>query len=359
MMKSMNILAIETSCDETSLALVYNQQNNTRILAHFVHSQIKIHSQYGGVVPEVAARNHIIKIFPLLEKIEKILALEKIDLIAVTFGPGLITSLMVGVWLAKTLSYVLKIPILPLNHLEGHIAISILPQNYETKKTFKVLPISFPLLALIVSGGHTELIFSEKIGQYKIIGKTLDDAAGEAFDKVAKLLGLGYPGGPILSHLAEKGDRKKYAFPRPMIQSKNLDMSFSGLKTAVLYTLKDLKNYKKEDVAASFEEAVVDTLVLKTINAIKKYKPKSLILGGGVAANLRLREVFALKIKTLEEKTQLFLPEKQLTTDNALMIALAAIMLSRDKKIVQKRTSLNHWKSLAPDPNLTLLDVSQ
>ncbi len=355
----MNILAIETSCDETSLALVRTKKNNVEILGHFVHSQIKIHSQYGGVVPEVAARNHIIKIFPLLEKIKKILPLEKIDLIAITYGPGLITSLMIGVWLAKTLSYIFKIPILPLNHLEGHIAVSMLPEQYDAKKTFQPLSVEFPLLALIVSGGHTEFILSKKIGHYEIVGETLDDSAGEAFDKVAKLLGLSYPGGPIISRLAFRGDRKKYPFPRPMIQSKNLEMSFSGLKTSVRYTLEKLKQYKKEDIAASFEEAVVETLVTKTLQAIKKYNPKTMILGGGVAANNRLREMLSLKINALPETIRLFLPQKQFTTDNALMIAMAAFMIQQNKKIAEKRTSLEHWKSLAPDPNLTLRDVSR
>lgn len=344
----MNILAIETSCDETSLALLRSQGKTVRVLGHFVYSQINIHKQFGGVVPEVAARNHILKIFPLLEKIEKILPLKKIDLIAVTYGPGLITSLMVGVWVAKTLSYTLKIPILPINHLEGHIAISLFPKN----------TLQFPLLALIVSGGHTELILSKRIGYYKILGQTLDDAAGEVFDKVAKMMDLEYPGGPILSRLAENGKRNAYPFPRPMLHSKNLHMSFAGLKTAVLYTLRDLKNYKKEDIAASFEEAVVETLTEKTFEAVKKYHPKSLIIGGGVAANTRLRKVLTEKMTPLKKQTKLFFPEKQLTTDNALMIGMAAVMLKGNKKIFHKRTSLKHWNGISPDPSLTLEDVS-
>jgi N6-L-threonylcarbamoyladenine synthase len=203
------ILGIETSCDETAVAAIEGNQNQITILGNFVFSQTKIHKKFGGILPEAAARAHTIKLFPLLERLEKKVSLKDIDRIAVTFGPGLITSLMVGVELAKTLSYIFKKPLLPINHLEGHIYVNWLPSDAGREKNVTLKCVQYPVLALIVSGAHTELIFSKRPGNYKIIGQTLDDAAGEAFDKVAKLLKLHYPGGPVISRLAQNGNPKK------------------------------------------------------------------------------------------------------------------------------------------------------
>lgn len=356
--RGMNILAIETSCDETAIAAIHATKTKVEILGNFVFSQIKIHKKYGGIVPEVAARNHCVKIFPLLERTMKKMPLKDIDLIAVTHGPGLVTSLMVGVELAKSLSYLYKIPVIPINHLEGHIYVSMLPPGTLRKKGAAVQPIEYPLLSLVVSGGHTELVVSRGVGNYSLVGQTLDDAAGEAFDKVARLMDLGYPGGPIISKLAQHGDEDKYAFPRPMASSKKLDFSFSGLKTAVRYELEKKKKHDKDDVSASFQAAVVDVLTAKTVAAAAKYKPKTVILGGGVAANTALRTSLALALRKASPAPRLLLPEGRITTDNALMVAMAAYALAQSPKAAKKRISSDAWKSLEACPNLSLEEVS-
>ncbi len=356
----MKILAIETSCDETAIAIL--ETPTLKLLSNVVLSQIKIHKPFGGVVPNLAKREHQKNLVPILlrvlnnltpllrkerggekrlclfsqERLQKILAREpellkifrkkilplkapNIDVIAVTNGPGLEPALWVGINFAKALSEIWKIPIIPVNHLEGHIYASWLnvkPRRFDIPK--------FPLLALIVSGGHTEIVLMKQNQNYKILGETRDDAAGEAFDKVAKMLGLGYPGGPLISKLAGSENSNAINFPRPMINSPDFDFSFSGLKTAVLYFLKDNPKANKTVVAAGFQQAVVDVLVAKTVKALKKYKIKSLIVGGGVAANKLLRKTLEEKIKKEFPNVSLFLSPISLTGDNAAMIASAA-----------------------------------
>lgn len=315
----MKILGIETSCDETSAAVV---ENGTKVLSNIIASQIKIHRKTHGVVPEVAAREHILKIIPVIKKAlrDASIKLDNIDAIAVTTEPGLISSLLVGINTANAISLMLNKPLIEINHIEAHIYANFLER--------KAKDFQFPILILTVSGGHNDLILMKNFEDFKIIGETIDDAAGEAFDKVAKILSLPYPGGPEISKIALKGDPQKYKFPRPMLNSKNFDFSFSGLKTSVLYTSykqKKLTSKIKADIAASFQEAVCDTLTEKLIMAIKKYKPKEVHLAGGVSANLRLREMAAQKLSKLEYKPILRYPNNLIyCTDNAAMVAAAA-----------------------------------
>ncbi|MEK7565201.1 MAG: tRNA (adenosine(37)-N6)-threonylcarbamoyltransferase complex transferase subunit TsaD [Patescibacteria group bacterium] len=351
----MKILAIETSCDETGIALIESDvKGKINVLANLVSSQIETHRPYGGVVPFLAKREHE-KNLPLLwhQLINCVTSLRSyaqdtfsdLDIIAVTQGPGLAPCLWTGVNFAQKIAQELNKPLVGINHLKGHIYIALSElvnpklqkPNYKqtTNSKFQIPnPDRFPVLSLIVSGGHTQLVFSKKLGHYQIIGETLDDATGEAFDKVAKLLKLPYPGGPEISKIAAKGNPAKFNFPRPMLNSKNFDFSFSGLKTSVLYlingmgaTKKPLKltAQNKADVAASFEQAVVDVLVYKTIKAVKEFKPKTFVLGGGVAANKKLRETLELKFKIDFPKIKCLLSPTKMTGDNALMIALAAL----------------------------------
>lgn len=323
------ILAIETSCDETAAAVIKTSNNRIYPLSSIVSSQIKIHQKTQGVVPEVAARAHIQKINSVtagaLKKSHT--KLQDLDYIAVTSGPGLITSLMVGTEYAKALAFASGKKIIPVNHMLGHLY-SALISNPGLK---------YPSINLIVSGGHTYLILMQSKKKYKVIGQTIDDAAGEAFDKVAKMLKLPYPGGPQISKYAEKG-KKDYLFPRPMLHEKNYDFSFAGLKTAVLYKIKNGKldvndPQIKADIAKSFEEAAVDVLTQKTMRAAGQFKAKSITLSGGVAANKRLRSELEKAAKKLNLK--LCVPDFQLCTDNALMIAnAAAIMLQSGFKPV-------------------------
>lgn len=313
----MRILGIETSCDETSIAILEIKNSKVKVLNNNVSSQIKIHAPYGGVVPGLAAREHEKNLKPVFEKALKKSKTDitKIDLIAVTIGPGLEIALWKGINFAKLLAQKFKKPLIEANHLEGHIYSNLLKTN----------KIKFPALNLIVSGGHTQLVLMTGHGKFKIIGETQDDAAGEAFDKVAKMMKLGYPGGPIVSRLAEKGNPKQYTLPRPMLNQKNYNFSFSGLKTAVLYLLKDLGKTNDKivaDICASFQQAVIDVLVQKTIKAAKEYKTKSILLSGGVSANKLLRKTLQKETK----KLKLFYsqPDFQYTTDNAAMIALTA-----------------------------------
>lgn len=281
-------------------------------MANFVSSQIKIHEKFGGVVPEIAARQHL-KILPiLLREVFKRVEPSELDLIAVTYGPGLIGALLVGLSLAKGLSMSLEIPLIGVNHIEAHVfSIFISYPN-----------LSPPFITLMVSGGHTMIIKVEENMRMIVLGETLDDAAGEAFDKVARLLGLGYPGGPAIEKASLKGDPKKYKFPRAMTEDKkNFNFSFAGLKTSVLYFLKKEKNYNVEDVAASFQEAIVDVLVEKTFNAARFSGIRKIVFAGGVSANKRLRE----KAKEKAEKWnyEIYFPPFELCTDNALMVAKA------------------------------------
>ncbi|MBI4363226.1 MAG: tRNA (adenosine(37)-N6)-threonylcarbamoyltransferase complex transferase subunit TsaD [Candidatus Doudnabacteria bacterium] len=325
----LKILAIETSCDETAAAVIIDGQVKSNIVA----SQAKLHAKFGGIVPEVAAREHVPSIIPTINLALKTAKtkLTDINYIAVTAGPGLFTSLMVGVQTAKALGLALNKPVIGINHLEAHIYANFVGQ-------FPISNFQFPILILIVSGGHTLLVLMKGHGQLKIVGETLDDAAGEAFDKTAKLLGLGYPGGPALSLLAKKGNPRAFDFPRPMINSKNLNFSFSGLKTAVLYTVqkmvrsdKKLDKITKQNIAASIQQAIIDSLIAKTEQAIKKYCPKTIMLGGGVAANELLRQRF--KQLAIIYNLQPATPPLEYCTDNAAMIGLAAYYRIRHKKI--------------------------
>ncbi|MBI4049632.1 MAG: tRNA (adenosine(37)-N6)-threonylcarbamoyltransferase complex transferase subunit TsaD [Candidatus Doudnabacteria bacterium] len=343
MKRQLNILAIETSCDETAAAVIVDGVIKSNIIA----SQARLHSRYGGVVPEVAAREHLPVIIPIIDRALKQarLKLSQIRAIAVTQGPGLMTSLMVGVDTAKAMGAALNIPVIPVNHLEAHIYANFAKSKVKSQK-LKV----FPALILIVSGGHTLLVLMKGHGQLKVVGETLDDAAGEAFDKTAKLLGLGYPGGPALSELARRGNSHAFNFPRPMINSKNLNFSFSGLKTAVLYKLKELSpiNYKlSTNLAASVQQAIVDVLIAKTEQAIKQYRPKTIMLGGGVAANELLRKRFKQLAKNSNLKS--LIPNLQYCTDNAAMIGLAAYY-----KISSHRLRITDYRSFTAEPNLEL-----
>lgn len=354
----MLILGIESSCDDTSVALLESSEQGHNILFEKTASQIEIHKKYGGVVPEIAGRMHAEKIVPLIDA-----ALQnqpKPDAIAVTAGPGLITGLLVGVEAAKTLSYALDIPLIRTNHIEGHI--------YSVELQEKKSDIQFPALALIVSGGHTELIFIKNQGEYELLGATKDDAAGECFDKVAKLLGLPYPGGPQISKFAETGDAKKIDFPRPMIREKNYLFSFAGLKTSALYWLRDNKLSANHidllnlpagaygqmpedptinDFCASFEQAIVDVLVDKTARAALEYKPKTIILSGGVSANKKLRQILEKNVKDNFPEINFMLPQMKYAMDNGAMIAVAGYYHALKKDFTA-------WKKIQADPNWEL-----
>ena len=318
----MIVLGVESSCDETGLALYDTERG---LLAHALHSQVAMHEEYGGVVPELASRDHVKRAIPLLEKIlsDSGLAITAIDAIAYTQGPGLAGALLVGASIANGLALALGKAVLGVHHLEGHLLSPMLSKNAP----------EFPFVALLVSGGHTQLMRVDGVGEYTLLGETLDDAAGEAFDKSAKLLGLGYPGGPAISRLAEHGDPSVYALPRPMLHSKNLDFSFSGLKTAVLTLVKnhpgELNENDKANIARSFVEAIVDVLVAKCQTALKETKLKRLVIAGGVGANAQLRA--ALNSAASKKHFQVFYPELELCTDNGAMIAFAgALRLQRN-----------------------------
>jgi N6-L-threonylcarbamoyladenine synthase len=361
----MKILAIETSCDETAVAVLEisakggsasgGKGQTYQVLANFVFSQINIHKKYGGVVPEVAARKHLETILPLLAKTN--IKPKEIDIIGVVHGPGLITSLIVGLETAKTLAYVWQKPLVPVNHIKAHIL-----ANWLQSGTNNLSKIKFPALCLVVSGGHTSLVVLKDKLKLKVIGQTRDDAVGEAFDKVAKLLALGYPGGPIISERAINADPTAYELPRPMINSDDFDFSFSGLKTAVRYELEKIKFSAKggsayggkdkktiSNMAASFQQACVDVLITKTIKAAKQYNVKSVLLGGGVSANKELREQLAYAVKELD-KVDFYQPDLQLTTDNALMVAVAAYFEYQQKPY----KFVNGWKKVKVDPNLEI-----
>lgn len=319
----MKILAIETSCDETALALIELQQetNHFKIIDHILYSQIEEHSAYGGVVPALASRLHNKKLPGMLQEFIHRNGRD-IDAIAVTVGPGLAPSLYVGVNMAQLLAEVLGIPLIPVNHMHGHMFSGLLNDNLEG-----TIPTEYPFIAYTISGGHTELVLVKAYNEYEIIGMTQDDAAGEAFDKVAKMLNLGYPGGPKVSKLADAGDTNAIAFPRPMLNSGNGDMSFSGLKTAVLYHIRDNAPQNDKDIAdicASFEQTVIDVLVSKLDWAIQEYGINQVVIGGGVTANIKLRQAFESYAE--KQGIQIIVPNKQLSTDNAIMIAVVACL---------------------------------
>ncbi|HLD31468.1 MAG TPA: tRNA (adenosine(37)-N6)-threonylcarbamoyltransferase complex transferase subunit TsaD [Patescibacteria group bacterium] len=353
----MRILGIETSCDDTSVALVETSGSGFVILAEKTASQIKVHEKYGGVVPEIAGRCHAENIVPVMAAV--LANQPQPDVVASTAGPGLITGLLVGVEAAKVFSFLHQIPLIRVNHLEGHFFSPLLGKN--------TLDYSYPVLALIASGGHTELILAREPGSYEKIGYTKDDAAGECFDKAAKLLGLPYPGGPQISQLARAGRPDTISLPRPLIQSPNYDFSFAGLKTAVRYWVRD--NRKKmidqrtlwgkyrqwlkpqsptiADLCASLEQAVVDVLTTKTIKAAAAFQPRTVILAGGVSANDRLRQHLAAELASRFPTISFLCPQKKYAMDNAAMIAAAA-------HIHSLKNEFTPWEKIMVDPNWSL-----
>jgi N6-L-threonylcarbamoyladenine synthase len=314
----MIILGFESSCDETGVAAVCTERG---LLAHALHSQISMHQEYGGVVPELASRDHIRRAVPLARQVlqDAGLTLEDVDAVAYTAGPGLAGALLVGASVAQAFAWSRGLPAIPIHHLEGHL-LSPLLDSPQPK---------FPFVALLVSGGHTQLMRVDGVGRYELLGETLDDAAGEAFDKSAKLLGLGYPGGPALSKMATQGDEQRFTLPRPMLHSADLDFSFSGLKTAVLTKVKEvtrngavLDDQTRADLSAATQAAIVDVLVAKSVKALRKTGLKRLVVAGGVGANQRLRAQLAQALLPL--RGQAFFPPLELCTDNGAMIAFAA-----------------------------------
>jgi len=402
----MKILAIESSCDETAAAVIEGKpaRNASRndagggdkvtVLSNVVASQIEIHQKYGGVVPEVAAREHVLNIIPVINEAllkagiktqnlkVKNQKLTGLDAIAVTAGPGLVTSLTVGVETAKSLAYAWKLPLIAVNHIAGHIYANWI-FDQETKSKEQRANIKFPAVIMTVSGGHNMLILMKNHLDYQVIGDTLDDAAGEAFDKGAKMLDLGYPGGPIISqkaaefidssqnfqfpisnfqtnpksknpisknrHSREGGNPRYVSLPRPMLNSANFNFSFSGLKTALLYTLKKDKAWKKHipEYAHEYQQAIVETLIYKTIKAAKKYDARTVLLAGGVSANKALREQMANAVTHKLPGVAFGLPDLKYTTDNAAMIGSAAYFLAREKKF-------SKWADIKANPNLEL-----
>jgi len=346
----MFILSLETSCDETSAAVVKLENNKIKIVSNVTTSQAKIHRQYGGVVPEVAARRHAENIIPCIEQalaraflpvseqqpkglytkfvqpdqVNLVKLNKKIDAIAVTYGPGLQVALAVGLSIGKILSYAWGKPLVPINHIEAHIY-----SGLGRSEVNQITKLAFPVLALIVSGGHTDLVLVKEFGQYQYLGRTQDDAAGEAFDKAARLLGLPYPGGPSISELAEQGNARAFKMPRPMLNSGDYNFSFSGLKTHLLYFLNKskkrsnlFKKDKKADICASFQQAIVDVLVAKTVRAAKEYEVGAVILAGGVAANKQFRRDLKESLAEATARAEFFPAPLSLCGDNAAMIGI-------------------------------------
>lgn len=317
----MLVLGIETSCDETGVALYEAGEAGRGLLAHALHSQVAMHAEYGGVVPELASRDHIRRVLPLVQRIlrESGAHLEDLNAVAYTQGPGLAGALLVGASVASGLSYALGIPAIGIHHLEAHLLSPLLSGD----------PPRFPFVALLVSGGHTQLMQVDGVGRYTLLGETLDDAAGEAFDKTAQLLDLGYPGGPAISHLAQSGDAQRFKFPRPMLNSADLNFSFSGLKTAVLTALRkrELDDQSRADLAAGVEAAIVDVLTAKAMAALDLTGLAELVVAGGVGANRLLRE--RLSMAAAQAGCVVRYPELEFCTDNGAMIAFAGAMRLR------------------------------
>ncbi|MGB9628822.1 MAG: tRNA (adenosine(37)-N6)-threonylcarbamoyltransferase complex transferase subunit TsaD [Thermodesulfobacteriota bacterium] len=334
----MRILAIETSCDDTSAAVVLNGR---KILSNVVSSQVDVHQKYGGVVPELASRKHIEMIVPIvseaLNRAET--TLKEIDGIAVTQGPGLVGSLLVGLSFAKSIAFATGIPFVGVNHLEAHLSAIFLEESKP----------KFPYIGLVVSGGHTALFRVDGFGNYKRLGQTRDDAAGEAFDKVAKLLGLGYPGGPMIDHLSRQGNPKTVRFPRASLGKESLDFSFSGLKTAVVNYIKNhpepSEGYPQNficDIVSSFQEAVIDVLIKKTFQAVRQQGIKKVVLSGGVAANQLLRE--RIKEEATDQKIRIYIPSPNFCTDNAAMVGVVGYEYL--KRGIRSDLSLNAFSNL-------------
>ena len=346
----LKIAAIETSCDETAVAVIEADSDRVAVLSNIVSSQVALHEQYGGVVPALAAREHAVNIGPVFEAALKDAGITDIatqlDAFAVTRGPGLGPALLVGLTFARTLAWKFNKPLIGADHMDGHVHSNWLSAEAPG-------PDIFPALNLIVSGGHTDLVLMRDHGDYEIIGETRDDAVGEAFDKVARLLGLSYPGGPKISKLALKGSSPAYDLPRPMLTSGDFNFSYSGLKTAVLYLVRDLTNGTREltekekaDIAASFQEAAIDVLVQKTQRAAQSNNTATVLLSGGVSANTLLRERLAAMCASIGLRC--ILPEMKYTTDNAAMIAVAAYFSARSN------ISAHTWQTVEMDANLRL-----
>lgn len=369
--KNKKILAIETSCDETAASVLIGiggkkseniAAKKIKIKSNIVYSQLLLHRKTKGIVPEVASRAHVEKIiFVIKEALSKAgVRINEIDIIAVTVGPGLIGSLLVGIDTAKSLSYILKKPVIPINHVEAHLYANFVTNKIrKTRNPKSEIRNMFPAIALIVSGGHTSIILMQGHGNYKLLGSTIDDAAGEAFDKIANLLNLPYPGGPAIAaaaakfkippssrgHQVEGNSKFQIHLPRPMIDSDNFDFSFSGLKTSVFYLIKKLGARKAKkmqaQIAAEFQQAVVDVLVSKTIKAARKYNAKSVMLGGGVAANQLLRSELKRKIKKEFPSSYLLIPNSSLCTDNAAIVGVCGYY-----KYLAKNNSLKNYKEI-------------
>ena len=366
----MKVLSIETSCDETAAAVIDWTHDQATVLANTVSSQASLHAKWGGVVPDLASREHIKNIGPVIEETldRAKLSPADIDLLAVTQGPGLMPALVVGVSAAKTLALIWDKPLIGIQHLEGHIYANLLKENTA---------LHFPLLALVVSGGHTELVLMKDHFQYEILGETQDDAAGEAFDKIAKMLGLDYPGGPIVARKAdayreqnakvqisnvesnpnEKIKKTAFNFPRPMLDADNFDFSFSGLKTSVLYFLKKNEERKNDgkfvdEVCHEFQEAVVDVLVGKTKKALTLYSPATFVIAGGVSANVRLRNQLRHLIDTEFPQTQFLTPEFTFSLDNAAMIGIAAALRYERMSESDRETLRDSYHTLEPNANM-------
>lgn len=370
----MKILAIETSCDETSIAILdcNEKTNEIGLLSNIVSSQIDIHAKWGGVVPNLAAREHLKNIIPVLDEAlnESKQKLDNIDLIAVTQGPGLIPALLIGTNAAKALSYTQKIPLIGIHHVEGHLYANVIGSNTDE--------IIFPMLALTVSGGHTQIILMKEHLDYEIIGQTQDDAAGEAFDKVAKMLEIGYPGGPIVSEYAKRFEVEKQKisdqklleelesiqFPRPMISSGDFNFSFSGLKTSVLYFIKKLQERNPDDetfelykmaICKAFQDAAIDVLVKKMSKATEKLSPKTVVLAGGVSANSHLQKTLKDEIKSSFPEIKFLKPRLEFCGDNAAMIGVAAFVRYKKLKSSGELKQLEkNWESLEASSNLKL-----
>ncbi|MCD6156151.1 MAG: tRNA (adenosine(37)-N6)-threonylcarbamoyltransferase complex transferase subunit TsaD [Candidatus Atribacteria bacterium] len=334
----MYILGIETSCDDTCCAVL---KNGNQVLSNVVSSQVDFHRKYGGVVPEIASRKHL-ELLPYVTQealLQAKIGLEEINLIAVTIGPGLMGSLLMGTCWAKALALCFNLPIIGVNHIEGHLFAAYLEHQDLTP----------PFVALIASGGHTELIAVKEWGNYHLLGRTRDDAAGEAFDKIARFLGLGYPGGPVIDELSKEGNPSRFSFKAGFENENSFEFSFSGLKTAVIRTYQGLKLEPEDtkDLVASFQESVVRVLTKKTILAAKKLKVQKIAIGGGVAANRALRE--KLKEEAQKEGLELYLPSKKFCTDNAAMIAACGHF-----HFIQKPQNYFSIKTLEPDPKLSI-----
>jgi N6-L-threonylcarbamoyladenine synthase len=347
----MKVLAIETSCDETAVAVIEANGENIAVLSNIISSQVELHAQYGGVVPQLASREHARNIKHVFESAVEQAGVKdfakEIDSIVVTYGPGLGPALLIGITFAKAIAWKYDKPLVPVNHMDGHIHSNWLEPSEPLEEVF-------PALNVVVSGGHTELVLMRDHEDYEMLGETCDDAVGEAFDKAARLLGLGYPGGPAISKLAQKGDATKYALPRPMLQSPNYDFSYSGLKTAVLYLIRDLGYKDKEipeqvkaDIAASFQEAAIDVIIQKAKRAARDHGAKALLLSGGVSANTLLRE----RLKALAQELGIHssCPKMIYTTDNAAMIAVAGYF-----KYLKNKDATWDWKTTSMNPNLAL-----